>query len=214
MCGEYDRRDYLGVVVFARGAQARTFPAVGMAVNFGDGDPPRFYADVPPDERPRIVFLLEDLAAACISLQRKVDWYGRHSPNLDIRITLSPQLRHISSAFQHGFPVPGSKLWKCFDPLRNLRGASFMGIDGLASPSHTTSTLAKMREGPPDPRTFVAMIEVRMDRGGQALLQGDIESSIDLYKATLNTVQARSLDEDERHQVILGGRFDDCHLGQ
>ena len=214
MCKGYDGPEKSAFEVLAVGAQARTFPAVGMAIDFGAGDPTHFYMDVPPAERPKIVFLLEDLPAACINLQRKVDWYGRHSPNLDIRITLSPHLGHRSSVFQHGFPVPGSKLWECFDPLRNVRGANFVGIDGIASLSHTTSILAKVREGPPDPRTFVAMIEARIDQGSQAPLQGDLESTIDLYKATLNTVRARYLDEDEQHQVILGGRFNNCQTGQ
>lgn len=203
-----------GVAKLARNAQARTVPAVGMTVNFGAGHPPGIYYEKSRNEQTSIVIFLEDLAAACISLQRNFDRYGEHSQSVDLRIMLSRHLGDITSLSQNGFPVPNSKLWECLDPLRNIRGTNIVSIDGLASLSYTTTIMAKMREGPPDVSTFMARIEAQLDQGDQALREGDQVSAIDSYKAALNTVRAIALTEEERHEVIVGSRFHDIKAGQ
>ena len=202
------------VAVLARNAQARTFPAVGMDVNCGSGNSHRVYDDESLAERPMIVFLLEDLPGACTSLQRKVIEYSRDSQTVNIRVTLRRHLGYTASASQHSFPVPGSKLWKCLDPLRNIRGTNFVSIGGLANRSHRIAIRAKMREGPLDARIFMAMIAAQLGQGDQALREDHLVSAIDIYNAVLNAIRAFSVDEHEQIKVITGGRFNKLQVGR
>ena len=202
-----------GVAVLAEDTQARAFPATSMTIAI-DVDESEYYTNSSRATRRMSLFLLEDLPAACVSLQHQTVWHNSHSRNLDFHITLNRHLGDIPSLFGDGLPVPGSKLWKCLDPLRNIRGANFVSIDGLADISYTTAIMAKLREGPLDSKKLIAMIEAQLDQGDQALLGGDLVSAIDIYKATLNTVRACSLNEDEQHEVIVSGRFQDIQAGR
>ena len=161
----------------------------------------------PPDERIYFNFTADDLPAACVYLQRKIQESNNNSRDAYLRVVACPCMIEAASLLEdHASPKVGTKLSKCLEPLRHLRGASQVDIDGPTS-HYTAALIAAITDRRRNAKETMDLVVAHMDRGDQHLLRGASRLAITEYKNGCHTIESRVFDEMETNEELLGGRF-------
>ena len=199
-----------GCATLAIDNRARNFPYISMSIDF-DVD---VRVDLPrkdkQEKRAISVFPIEDLHAACASLQRKVNFYAYLGGAADVNICLSinPHIVAASNLLGNGSAIPHSKLSNCLTPLTRIRGLRHVEIQGPLSHSVRSATIASMCDRRLSATETMGLIGAQMDQGDEASMEDDLKSAILAYKMALHTVRGSYFDRDGNDDIILiEGRF-------
>ena len=204
--------DY-GAAVIARGDRARTFPSVGMYVDFNTGHLPCLSASGEIQKQTVCVLPIDVLSSACVRLQRKI----RSNPTeLSIRITIPPSIGDYSVTSEGGSLVPCSQLRKCLDIMSQIRGAGRVEIYGPVNDSYRAATIAAMCSRHLSLKETMALVGAQIDQGDKALAKGKHESAIAEYRAAFHRLRRTHfllISEDELNQTLTCGRFRGASVG-
>ena len=202
------------VAVIATGDQARSFPGIAMSIDFDAGYQPAIGNSGQREKRHTAVLAIEDLPAACATLQQKLTNYNTGSIAVAIRVTISNQVGKTSMISKDGVPVPGSKLSKCLNPLRQLRGAHLVEISGPTSASYKADTIAIMSGRRLSANEAMQLIGAHLDQGDKVFLANQLELAIKDYQAALYALHRSHLDvEHETSEKVIGGRYHGLEAG-
>lgn len=196
----------LKATVLARGEKACGFPGVGMSIDFST----RSGVGVIKNNnlsRAISIFLVEDLPAACATLQHEVDRAG--AGRASIRISISSHIGAVSNLLvKNGYPTPDPKLSRCLTPLGRLRGVKHVEIHGLVSSPYKSAIIAAMCDHPLTVAESMELIGAQIDQGDKASMDDHWESAILAYKAALHAIHGVPFRLDHSEDVvIIGGRF-------
>ena len=98
-----------------------------------------------------------------------------------------------SAALSDGSPVPGTKLIKCLEPLRNVRGANFVKIDGPGQRAYLAEIEATMLGNCLSAAELMELVGKHFDCGDIALREGNLKVAMIEYKAALCTIRSIQL---------------------
>ena len=161
----------------------------------------------PTDESMTLDFTAADLPAACVYLQRRIQEANNNSRDAYLRVVACPCMIEAASLLQdHASPKVGTKLSKCLEPLRHLRGASQVDIDGHTS-HYTAALIAAITDRRRSAKETMELVAAHMDRGDQYLLQGASRLAIAEYKNGCHAIESRGFDQMETNEELVGGRF-------
>ena len=157
-----------------------------------------FQVDGPPasdelDNHDVCVIPVEDLPAACVGLQKKIQTYNGNDRTVDISLRGYHQ-------------VPTTKQARFLEPLRQLRGVTSVIEYGPGWPS-LKDVASAMCGQPFKPNETMAMVGKFINEGDEAAGQAKLELAIARYKAALNTISSRTFEGNEKEEVLVGGRF-------
>ena len=161
----------------------------------------------PADESMYLDFTAADLPAACVYLQRRIEEANNNSRDAYLRVLACQCMIEAASLLKdHASPKVGTKLSKCLEPLRHLRGASQVDIDGLTS-HYTAALIAAITDRRRSAKETMNLVVAHMDRGDQHLLRGASRLAITEYKNGCHAIESRVFDEMETNEELVGGRF-------
>ncbi|KAL8795152.1 MAG: hypothetical protein Q9195_002307 [Heterodermia aff. obscurata] len=161
----------------------------------------------PTEESMYFVFPADDLPAACVYLQRKIQESNDNSGDVNIRVQTCPSVIETASLLQDGAsPKVESKLSKCLEPLKQIRGANQVDIDGPTS-HYTAALIAAMTDQRRSVKETMDLVAAHFDRGDQYLLEGARRRAITEYKTACLAMEMGVFDETEVNKVLIGGRF-------
>ena len=159
------------------------------------------------------VFTADDLPAACVYIQRKIHESSDNSHRVYMYVETCPSVVEAARLLQDdASPRRGTKLSKCLEPLRQIRGASQVVIDGNTS-HYTTALAAAMTDRRPSPIETMDLVAAHFDRGDQYLLTGAPRRSITEYKAAFQAIQRGVFNGVESNEEVVGGRFNGLSAG-
>ena len=167
-----------------------------------------------PDEGSiNFVFPADDLPEACVYIQRKIYEANDGSHKAYIYVETCPSVRETARLLQDdASPRRGTRLSKCLEPLRQIRGASQVVIDG--NTSHYTATLAAaMTDRLHSPNETMSLVSTHFDHGDQYLLSGAPRRALTEYKAACHAIQRGFFDATGVNEEVAGGRYDGLRAG-
>ena len=196
-----------GVTVLAQGDPARTFPNIGMYIDFDVVDQPSVSASGELQERVVSVLPIDVLSAACVRLQRRMKF---HQVAFSISITISASIGNHPGSSEGGSPISGFQLRKCLDIMSEIRGAGRVEIHGPVEDSYRAATIRAMCSRYSSLKETMALVGDRIDQGDRALAKGKLESALAGYRAASHTLRRTPFPrnaDDELDHVLHGGRF-------
>ena len=202
-----------GVTVLAQGHRARTFPNIGMYVDFDTVDQPCVSASDELQKCIVSILPIDALPAAYVMLQRRMNC---HPIAFAISLTISPYLGNHSVTSEGGSPPPASGLRKCLDTMGQIRGAGRVEIQGPVSDPYRAATIRAMCSRHFCLKETMALVGVQIDQGDKALAKGKLESAIAEYRAAFHRLRRTPFPrnaDDELDQVLIGGRFHGVTVG-
>ena len=164
----------------------------------------------PPQQRAISVIALEDLPAACAHLRDKVSEYQRHSQAVKIRIRISPHVEDPPGVLGNESPVPGSNLMKYLEPLRHVRGASSVEIDGPVHHPYLAEFKATMLGNHLRAAELMEHADKHFDQGDDAFSKDNLKIAMAEYKAALSVIRCFKLGkywDAEFHESVVCGRY-------
>ena len=153
------------------------------------------------------VFTANDLPAACVYLQRRIQ--ESIDDSRDVYIHMETCLCIVEAASllpDDASPKLGTKLSKCLEPLRHIRGADQVDIDGPTS-HYTAALIAAMTDRRRSAKENMDMVAAHFDHGDQYLLQGASRRAITEYKTACYAIDSGIFDETGINTELVGGRF-------
>ena len=155
-------------------------------------------------KRAHSVFLLEDLSAACIPLQRMAKISGRSI----ISVTISPHIVDSLVLLEDGSPTAGSKLYRCLENLRQIQGIGHAEILGPVESVYKSSITADMYEKW-TAKKAMDLVEARFDEGDKAALKGRFSEAILGYEAAVHVIRGNlwGCGPSEHEEMLVSGRF-------
>ena len=204
---------HCGIAVLAQGDQARTFPNIGMYIDFNAVGQPSVSASGELQKRVVSVLLIDVLAAACVTLQRIINF---HQDAFSISITISSSIGNHPGPPEGGSPIPCSPQRKCLDAMSKIRGAGRVEIHGPVDDSYRAATIRAMCSRNVSLEETMALVGVQTDQGDKALAKGKLESAIAEYRAAFHTLRSTPFPRNAREefdQVLIRGRFRGVTVG-
>ena len=196
----------LKIAILARGERAHEFPGISMSIDFDLDYQIGALWNNNQNSRASSVFLIEDLPAACASLQCKADRIGARKAS--IRISINSHTGAVSTLLENGYPMPDSKLSRCLTPLGRIRGVKHVEIHGPVSSPYKSAMIASMCDRPLDVTETMELIGTQSDQGDEASIETHWELAISAYKTALHTIDGCSFRLDRNEDVVLiNGRF-------
>ena len=193
-----------GVAVITQTRAVETCPFVGMSIEL-DSRLGRAYTRM-------ALFMVDDLPAACVSIQRKINdaIQGLGHPHLTFRI--NPEIERVAYLGDQAWPVPGSQYSKCLAPLGQLRGVSKVSVFEERDACYT----ATLGIGGPQlsAKESMDLVVAHGDQAHQHRLDGSFRSAIDGWQTALGTIRRRAFEEDGLNEQMVGGHFDGLSAGQ
>lgn len=175
--------------MLAKADQARAFPKIGMSIDVDAGIQRGTEANE-SEQRTVSVITIEDLPAVCVWLQHTINDRNLGSPIVDIRLDVASHLAEVVQTSDDGRPIRGSKLYRCLDLLRRVRGANSVGIGGYEVPLFNDGGIAVMCQPELDAKQTMMLVGVYLNQGEKAMLEGTTRQAITKYKAALHTVRS------------------------
>ncbi|KAL8797319.1 MAG: hypothetical protein Q9195_000473 [Heterodermia aff. obscurata] len=194
-------------------SKASACPAMGMSIELavtrgkvrGDNDEVRDLLRLPNMVQ---AFTLDDLPAACVTIQRNIDEAVKWSQKVYIRIVVSSGIDRMEGLSDDLCPVPGSKLRRCLEPLRQLRDVCQVDLLVDGCPAYADNLANTMCGWRRTAKEIMDLAVTHFDRGDDHFHRKSPKSAIDEYKAALHTIRSGSFDEKEFGREMIGGRFD------
>ena len=166
-----------------------------------------------PDQRMEFLFTADDLPAACVYLQRAIQDLNDNSSDVYIDLETCPCIIETACLLQDdASPRVETKLSKCLEPLKHIRGVSQVDMDGPTS-HYTAALVAAMTDRRRSAKETMDLIAAHTDRGDHYLLQGASRRAITEYKAGCHAIESRVFDEMETNEELIGGRFNGLLAG-
>ena len=196
------------VSLLARGERACGFPGISMSIDFQVGYQDGVLRKNKPDSRAVSVFLVEDLLAACASIQGEVDHAGAGAGAASICISVSEHIGAVSTLLKNEYPTPGSRLSIFLTALGRLCGFKNVEIHGPVSSPYKSALIAAMCDQPLNVVETMESIGAQIDQGDEASKENHWDSAILAYGMALNTIRGSSFRLDRSaNAVLIGGRF-------
>ena len=188
-----DKLSECGVPLIYCYHEASPCHALGMPIDIDAADAPAAGASGSVRDRESCRFMIEDLPAACILLQNKVDDLdGRSS----IRITVKRRNDADLDTPESGWALPKSKARQYLAPLWRVHGVDRVEINGPIHPTYKAATIASMYSRRLRPNDFMSLVGAQFDEGDKAFHEGRLWAAIAAYKAALLTIRGSSFNAD------------------
>ena len=193
-----------GVAVINESRAVETCPFVGMSIEL-DSHLGRAHTRM-------ALFTVDDLPAACVSIQRKIDDAIQGSGHPHLTFKINPEIERVTYLRDQASPVPGSQYSKCLEPLGQIRGVSKVSVFEERDACYT----ATLGIGRPQLSAKESMDLVAADwkQAHQHRLAGSFRSAIGGWQAALHTIQRGAFKGDGLNEKMVGGRFDGLSAGQ
>ena len=183
---------------------ARAFPFVGMSIGFDSGLGRKNSIDV--------VFTVDDLPAACVCLQRKINQSIEAAGYPYLAFRISPEVERVAYLWDEAWPVPGTQYNKCLEPLRQIRGASQVSVFEERNACYTA--ILDIVDPQLSPKETMDLVAMSWDQGDDQFLAGAFKLAIDEYKAAFHTIQRCAFKRNGLDEEIVGGRFSGLTAGE
>lgn len=196
-----------GVAIVAKHDQARACPTIGLIIDLNANDQATDNTTDSREQRATSLFMLEDLSAACIFLQRRMDRYNSRFQNSNIRVTVCPRVVAVSNGSEGDWLLPKTQASRYLGPLWHVHGATRVEIDGPVDPTYRAATIASMCGRRLKAKEYMRMVGAQFDEGDKASNEDGLWTAIAAYKAALMTIRGSSFDAEDGYQTLVGGRF-------
>ena len=181
-----------------------------MTIHFDNGSRAISSTTRASRERTVSVVSVNDLGDVCVHIQYKIAFYQHLSYAVRIRIKISTHVEEVSAVLNDGQPVPGYQLIKCLEPLRQIRGANFVEIDGPGHHSYLAEIKATMLENRPSAAELMELAGNQIDQGENAFGEGNLEVAVAEYKVALRTMRSINLErhwDQDLQEIVVRGRY-------
>ena len=187
-----------GAVEIAGSHPDHRFPFVGMSVKLNTGISKRWVAIA--------VITADDLPAACVFLQRKINDSIQEGRSAQLAFTISPDIETVAWLWDEAWPVPGTQYSKCMEPLRQLRGASHVTI----TEDRNACDTATLAIGDPQlsAKETMDLVASYAENGDHYFFADAFRPSIEEYRTCIRIIQSCAFKEDELGERMVCRRFE------
>ena len=182
-----------GADVITSGKEGRSFPFVGMSVELDTGIGKGWVSFA--------VITNDDLPAACVFLQRKINESIQEGRPANVSFKITPDIERVAWLWDEAWPVPGTQYSKCMEPLRQLRGASHVTITEERNACNT-ATLG-IGDPPLSAKETMELVAIHSSNGDHHFRAGAFRPAIEEYRACIRIIQSCAFKEDELEEEMV-----------